>query len=131
MTFNHPDARGKYTCEQRHEIPQRVEWDVDAYWTSARYERWAAKQFDGDGPGQFLDELELLKVAVRRFSGHKGEADEWWAEKGVPGQPGDRLFYAYLPGMVDPVPPWAGEGMPEYGALLVEAPGSVQGGGGR
>jgi hypothetical protein len=112
--------QGKTTCTEGHELPRRVEWDVDAEWTEARYNRWAAKEFDGDSPAGFLDEAELLKAAVRRFRGEIPDA--WFLQSGVPGQPGDRLFYGC---MADPdaeleqpdrspLPPW--------GSILAEIP---------
>ena len=91
---------GLTTCAEGHEIPRRTEWLVESEWPEDRYERWAASQFEGDGPGQFLDEKALAEAARRRFL---GAADRgWWDEHYEPGQPGDRLYWEVLPEQVIP-----------------------------
>jgi hypothetical protein len=91
--FNHPDHRGKWTCEQGHELPERVEWDVEAPWTEQRYQRWAAGRFDGAGPQQYTDEAELVLDAIGRFLGTL--PSRWWEEQVPPAEPGDELYLGH------------------------------------
>lgn len=88
--------QGKTTCAEGHVMPEKTEWEVEAAWDEARYERYANGGFEGDGPSQFTDERELVRAARARFLGETGER-QWWEPRHVPGQPGDRLFYAVLP----------------------------------
>jgi hypothetical protein len=119
LRYNAPESRGKYTCDEGHVIPARVEWDVEAGWTEDRYNRYSAKHFEGDGPNAFRDEAELLATAVKRFRGEIPH--HWWEGKPVVGRPGDRLFYGSS--IFDPegeqpdrspLPPW--------GSVLAEIP---------
>jgi hypothetical protein len=89
--YNAPEHRGKTTCFEGHELPEREEWDVEAAWTEERFGRWSAKHFDGDGPGQFLSEARVILSARRRFLGL--DPVRWWERDVVPGKPGDRLLY--------------------------------------
>jgi hypothetical protein len=94
MTYNAPESRGKWTCEQGHELPRRADWAVEAPWSEGRYERYSAKQFEGDGPEQFKDQQKVIETAVKRFTGEL--VHNWWEDKHVPGQPGDRLFLGFV-----------------------------------
>lgn len=89
--FNAPAHRGRTTCEQGHELPERDEWDVEAAWAEARYERYMRAHFKGDGPDQFLSENAVITAAVRRFTGQ--DPARWWEPDVVTGLPGDRLLY--------------------------------------
>jgi hypothetical protein len=86
--------QGKTTCAQDHVLPDREEWQVDADWTRARYDRWAARDFEGDGPGQFTSEAALIDAAVRRFRGEIPVTS--YLEPHVPGKPGDRLWFGFI-----------------------------------
>lgn len=99
-SYNAPESRGKWTCDKGHELPRERTWDVDDFWTKDHYRRYQASNFEIEGPGQFLDEAKLLKVAVARFLGDMPDpevygnmGDRWWEEAGYPGEPGDRLIY--------------------------------------
>lgn len=85
---------GKWMCSEGHELPKRVDWEVEAEWTEERYERYAALQFEGDGPGQFASEDEVIEAARRRFLGEAPA--RWWEEKPITGQPGDKLYLGYI-----------------------------------
>ena len=90
--FNAPEHRGVTTCQQGHVLPERDEWDVEAAWTEERFNRWDARHFEGDGPGQFLTEARVILAARRRFLGL--DPVQWWEHPGVvAGQPGDRLLF--------------------------------------
>jgi hypothetical protein len=105
---------GKTTCAEGHELPERVDWEVEAAWTEERYERWAAKGFDDEGPAQFLSEQAVIDAAKRRFLGE--DSSRWWEEVPVTGQPGDKLYLGYVatkPEYVDG----------QYGSVLAEVPG--------
>lgn len=114
------------TCAEGHSLPKRIEWDVDASWTAEHWNRYIALPFDSreDGPGQFLDLKTLIDTAIGRFLGqlpvNGGE------EEGEVGQPGDRLYYHWLPQMVLPESFTDEErerrdGLPLPGDLLAEA----------
>jgi hypothetical protein len=114
-------------CYQGHQLPRRVEWEVDASWTAERWERWKAMPFEkrGAGPGQFSDKRALIETAVKRFLGQLPV--EGGEEEGEPGKPGDRLYYHWLPGMVLPESFTDEErerrdGLPLPGDLLAEIP---------
>ena len=81
---------GKTTCFEGHELPERVEWDVEAPWTEARYERWVAKHFEDDGPNQYTDEAELVMDAIGRFLGTL--PSRWWEQKVPAHEPGSKLY---------------------------------------
>jgi hypothetical protein len=89
--YNAPGHRGKVTCDEGHELPSRVEWDVEESWDQSMYDRWAARSFEGAGPQQFLTEDAVIIAAVARFDGTF--PPRFWEEKPVVGQPGDRLTY--------------------------------------
>jgi hypothetical protein len=93
--FNAPATRGKTTCDQGHELPKQIYWDVEAPWEEDRYERLAAKHFEGDSPSQYTDESELVQDAIGRFLGLL--PCRWWEEDVTPGQPGDELYLGYAP----------------------------------
>lgn len=121
--FNAPELRGKRSCDEGHELPEQISWGVDAYWTEGHYDRYRASGYEADGPGQFVNELDLVTTAVQRFLGdvpsHVADYDRWWEEPGVPGEQGDRLFYLDLPYGDEPVIPWTDDReMPEPGMLL-------------
>ncbi len=98
ITFH--GATGRTTCAEGHDIPPRAEWQGGEPWGEARYGRYAAAQFEGDGPGQFLDERALAEAARKRFP---GEAEHgWWDEDYEPGGPGDRLYWEAVPWQVLP-----------------------------
>jgi hypothetical protein len=87
---------GKTTCFEGHELPGQVEWQVEARWTEARYERYAAAHFEGDGPSQFRDKQDVIDTAILRFLGDYQPA-EWWEDKGVPvPEEGDELWYGWV-----------------------------------
>jgi hypothetical protein len=84
---------GKKTCSESHELPGRVEWQVEAQWTEARYERYAAGGFEGDGPSAFLSSKDVIDCAMIRFL---DGASEWWEHKVEPAQDGDELWYGWV-----------------------------------
>jgi hypothetical protein len=90
-----PELHGKTTCAQDHVLPERTEWRVEAPWTEARYERWAAAGFEGPGPEQFTSEQDVITAAAGRFLATLPA--RWWEGKAVPGQPGDKLWAAWVP----------------------------------
>lgn len=119
--FNAPEARGKTICHEGHEIPKRVTWDVDAFWTEERHERWAAGHFEGDGPGQFLTEEDLIQAAISRF---RWEREPLWFEEKYPRpEPGDRLYLRYLPEELSWMDLDDGYGDADDGKLLTEIKG--------
>jgi hypothetical protein len=89
------DGTGRYTCSEGHVIPKQIEWQVEEPWSEERFERWADKDFEGDGPSQFRSEGEMVQAAIARFMGwlptlsHEHEIP--------PREPGDRLFLGYKP----------------------------------
>lgn len=125
--------QGKTTCGAGHVMPEKTEWEVEATWDEARYDRYAAAHFEGDGPGQFTDERKLFEAARARFLGETGERG-WWEPRHVPGEPGDRLYYQCLPGAVllleeEKDEYWLGVdrqrragGLPVHGDLIAEVP---------
>ena len=91
--FNAPDARGQTTCEQGHVIEDKqVKWDVEADWTEARHERWAAAHYNGDGPQQFLTEREVIDRAVVQFL----DGSAYPCEEVEPAQEGDELWFGHI-----------------------------------
>lgn len=124
-----------WLCAEGHEIPRRTEWQVEEPWGKERYERWAALEFEGAGPAQFNSEAELVAAARARFLGEA--AAQWWEEKPVPGQPGDRLFYSLLPAEMLPEEESEAHkredrerraaGLPAWGDLIAEAPAAGSG----
>lgn len=122
LSFNAPEARGKWTCAEGHQIPDQVTWDVDADWTEARYERLAARHFEGDGPGQFRTAAGVVETAVKRFRGEIRQAP--WLNQHVPGEPGDRLYLDFIARKPEEEDAEWGrqKGTPPYGSLLTEVP---------
>lgn len=84
---------GKVTCFKGHELPERVEWDVEAAWSEARYERYAACHFEGDGPGQFISQKDVMDRAMVVFL---DGCSDWWAQKVDPAEQGDELWYGWV-----------------------------------
>ena len=118
--YNTPDNPGRKTCDEGHILSRRADWEVEESWTEPQYERWAAMHFEGDGPGQFLDQKRLIEVAIGRF---KGELEShWWDEKALPGRPGDRLIlgggHYGEPDENTPKP----DGIHAWGSVLAEIP---------
>lgn len=93
--FNGQDGplKDKTTCFEGHELPERVEWSVEAPWTEGKYKRWAAKHFEGDGPNQYLDEADLVQDAIGRFTGTL--PCSWWEQPVPAAEPGDELYLDY------------------------------------
>jgi hypothetical protein len=91
--FNAPGHRGISTCDEGHEILKPIEWDVEAAWTEARYERYSAAHFEGNGPNQFSTEQEVIDRAIVAFL--DGQNGMWWAEIIEPAKQGDRLLDEY------------------------------------
>lgn len=114
--------KGKTTCRDGHVIPRQQEWDVEAGWTEERYKRYAAKHFEGNGSGQFLDQKVLIETAVRRFTGELPR--NWWEGNPEVGKPGDRLFLGFVPMDESEIDEEWGRlvGTPPYGSLLAEIP---------
>lgn len=83
------------TCMQGHPLAERTEWQVEAGWTEERYERWAAKHFEGDGPSQFLSKKDVIDRAMIVFLDGTDPA-HWWAQKVEPAKDGDELWYGYI-----------------------------------
>jgi hypothetical protein len=84
-----------HTCELGHPLPGRVSWEVEAAWSEERYERWAARNFEGDHqPGQFASEQDVINTARARFTGELPA--RWWEDTPVTGQPGDRLWAGWV-----------------------------------
>lgn len=125
MSYNASSARGEYSCAKGHIIPRRIEWDVEEPWTEKEIRRFSARKFEADGPGQFASRRHLINVAIGRFCGYY--LPRWFEEKPVIGQPGDRLYYHWLPGMVllesfTEEERKRRDGLPLPGDLLVEIP---------
>jgi hypothetical protein len=91
-----PELRGKTTCAEGHVLPGRVEWEVEAIWTEDRYQRYAAREFEGDGPSTFASEQEVVDAARARFLA-AGDEPSWWEDKWEPGKPGDKLYAGWIP----------------------------------
>lgn len=119
--FNAPEARGKTTCFEGHEMAEKIEWDVQDFWTEGHYDRWRASHYELDGPSQFLDEDKLIEVAVTRFTGDHEPLDQDDERYPRP-QPGDRLFLGTVPDEE-----WRTKHPEDYddhwGRLLAEIPG--------
>lgn len=104
---------GKTECSEGHVLPERAEWDVEAAWTEERYERYAAKRFEGDGPQAFLAQQDVIDRAIIQFLDGSGDDDRWWEGRVEPAAEGDELWYGWVnPGgaeaddMVDPSDGW-------------------------
>ena len=93
--YNAPESHGMHTCDLGHELPARIRWEVEAPWTEERYMRYAAKHFDSPGPCQFMTEQEVIDAAAGRFTG--AFPCQWWEEKVIPGEPGDKLWAGWIP----------------------------------
>lgn len=115
-SYNAPGHRGKTTCQEGHELPGRIEWDVEAAWTEERYERYAARHFEGDGPQQFKTEQEVIETATGRFLG--ALPCRWWEERVTVGQPGDKLYAGWIPVTAD------GQALVQenWGTVIAEVP---------
>jgi hypothetical protein len=126
LTYNAPENRGEYSCAEGHVIPGQVEWDVDADWTRERFNRYAARHFEGDGPGQFSTAAAVVEMAVRRFKSEVRQAR--WLNEHVPGEPGDRLYLDFIARKPEEEDTEWGqqEGTPPYGSLLAEIPAAAQ-----
>jgi hypothetical protein len=83
-------ATGKTTCAEGHELPDRIEWDVEAPWSEARHRRWAARRYEDAGPAQYTDEAELVRDAIGRFLGLL--TCRRWEEQVPAAKPGDELY---------------------------------------
>jgi hypothetical protein len=106
--FNAPQSRGKHTCDEGHEIPARVEWQVEDYMTEEAFERQAARHFEDPGSAQMKSEAIVVQVAVSRFLETR---ERLWFEPHRPElQPGDKLYLKWLPGQVDHDDEWAEPG---------------------
>lgn len=119
-----PDTGGQWQCAEGHELPERVQWDVEAAWSEERYERYAARGFEGDGPTQFAGgPKDVIEAAVARFLGQT-PARRWFEDSFVPGQPGDRLFLDFVPQDESELDKEGADliGAPPYGSLLAEVP---------
>lgn len=88
---------GPWTCEEGHELPKRVKWDVEQDWTPERHERYRAATHRAleddsrlpDGPGQFDSKQEVIDRAMVQFlDGLEGVND--------PAEDGDELWYGYV-----------------------------------
>lgn len=90
--FNAPGHRGKTTCDQGHELPEQVTWDVEAAWSEERHERWAAKNFEGDGPQQFDTAKDVIDRAVIQFL----DGSTAPCEEVKPAEEGDELWYGWI-----------------------------------
>lgn len=112
--YNAPKSRGKHTCDKGHIIPEQISWDVEASWTEERYERWAAKRFEGDGPTQYTVESDLIRDAIQRFLGEYPH--QWWEDDFPAPQPGDQLYLGHLALLMDEPDP---DG---WGHMLAEVP---------
>lgn len=83
---------GKVTCFEGHELPDRVEWDVEAEWSQERHDRWHAKHFEGDGPQQFTSKKDVIDRAMIQFL----DGSDYPCEKVDPAQEGDELWYGWI-----------------------------------
>jgi len=114
--------KGKTTCNAGHVLPPRVEWEVEAPWTTERVERWHASGFEGDAPNQFNDQRELIDVAIRRFKGELPCRE--FEDRIEPGKPGDKLYLGHIAFKdaeiyrEDDDP----DGMPAWGSVIAEIP---------
>jgi hypothetical protein len=104
---------GKWFDRDGNEYPERAEWDVYAHWTEAQNDRWAAGHYEDDGPNQFATEQEVIDAAVKRFTGEW--ETRWWEPEVPKAEPGDELYYDYIPFKPEEV-----DGV--YGSLLAKIP---------
>jgi hypothetical protein len=125
-THTGPDTEYKTACAEGHILPDRINWEVEAPWSEERYERWAAGGFDGDQPTQFTDVKVLIETAIKRFLNQTPEA-QWFEDKFVAGQPGDRLYLDFIPSEDEMEDKAWGDliGAPPYGSLLATVPSRV------
>lgn len=84
---------GKVTCFEGHELPGRVEWEVEAQWTEQRFERYMAAGQPGSSPSQFTSKKDVMDCAILRFL---DGADGWWEQKVEPAAEGDELWYGWV-----------------------------------
>lgn len=95
--FNAPDARGRTTCEQGHDIPDRVKWDVEQAWSHERLERYLAAcskalrddSRQPDGPGQFDTEKDVIDRAIVQFLDGMEQVND-------PAEEGDELWFGHV-----------------------------------
>lgn len=120
--FNAPESHGKTTCTEGHELPGRIEWEVEQAWTAEQYERYAARHFDGDSPSQFRTAMAVVETAIARFRGDLPVRE--YDEKTYPGEPADRLFLDFIPFDDSDIDEEWGrqQGTPPYGSILTEIP---------
>lgn len=90
--YNAPGHRGKTICDQGHELPGQVRWDVEAAWSQEHHDRWAAVHFEGDGPQQFTSEKDVIDRAMIQFL----DGSDGLCEKVDPAQEGDELWYGFV-----------------------------------
>jgi hypothetical protein len=120
--FNAPESRGKTTCTEGHELPGRIEWEVEQAWTAEQHERYAARHFEGDSPFRFRTAMAVVETAIARFQGELPAREH--DEKTYPGEPGDRLFLDCIPFDESDIDAEWGrqQGTPPYGSILAEIP---------
>lgn len=107
---------GKWFDAEGNEYPDRAEWNVYAHWTEAQNERWAANHYEDHGPTQFATEQDVMEAAIKRFT---GEWETRWWEPDIPKtEPGDELYYGYVPMEDDDFRDFRGSD--RYGTLLVK-----------
>lgn len=82
----------KTVCDEGHELPGQVRWDVEAAWTVERHDRWAARDFEGDGPQQFDSKRDVMDRAVIQFL----DGSDFPCEKVDPAAEGDELWYGWI-----------------------------------
>jgi len=87
---------GQVECDEGHVLPGQVSWEVEAAWTEAQYERWAAKSFEGDGPTAFYTSREVMDRAMVQFLDGSGGDDRWWEQRVEPAAEGDELWYGWI-----------------------------------
>ena len=103
--YNAPDARGKTTCEEGHELPEQVRWDVEHAWSDERMERYLAAcskalrndERQPDGPGQFGTEREVIDRAVVQFLDGMAKVND-------PAEEGDELWFGHVDPDLGPAP---------------------------
>lgn len=84
---------GKETCDQGHELPGQVSWEVEAHWTEEHFERYMAAGQPGDSPSQFTSKKDVMDRAIIVFL---DGCDDWWAQKVEPAEEGDELWYGWV-----------------------------------
>lgn len=69
-----------------------IKWDVEAAWSRARHDRWAASHFEGDGPRQFDTQEDVIDRAMIQFL----DGSENPCEPVEPAQEGDELWHGWV-----------------------------------